>query len=114
MESVHLLKSHMQRLGISSWEKSKTVEILFIFLFLGLSITYSLTSLWYIAFTARSFDDYVNGSYYWTYSIMHLAWYFFFRLHRDDYNALFLDLVTIIGKSKLWSRLNQKVNVLIC
>lgn len=105
MVSFISLKKYLTVLGLRREETNigKILKIASNCAFLGLLVTFLLSTLWYFCFDAKVLADYTGCFYFMSCALLPMAWYLNYLWKRNEYTKLFTDLDEIIEKRELLS-----------
>lgn len=102
MGSFVLIKQYMCSIGLLwNFNRSKHFNIFLNCATLIFNMIFSVTTLWFVAFTATNFDEYTTGLYYLNCSVLMFWWYSGYLSHRSQFVELFTKIDEIIVKSEL-------------
>lgn len=103
MKSFEAVRGYLRWMGIVRLDSSYS-EIIFtrtlICSFYTIFIGHLFAEFSFLFLDAQSFRDYAEVSFYLGYALLVLSWYSSHFMHRQKYADIFIELDTIIAKSK--------------
>lgn len=108
MKSINLLTSYLRLFGVLPilTEGGWNLSIISNFIFYAICLLSLSSTLYFFAFTAQIFSEYVETFYYITHSMLMLSWYSVYLTQRKSYGSLIVELDEIIEKRKVMSYSN--------
>lgn len=101
METFAILREYMSLIGVLwNCNRSRHFYIILNCVFLALAIIFFLSTFWFFAFAAVTFDEYAASFYFISCSLLMLSWYSNYLWQRSKYVELFTELGIMIEKSE--------------
>lgn len=92
------LKFYLSLMGL--WKRGEHYDLVLNLVFLGFFINFVVSSLWFFLFTAQTIIEFSKCFYYMMSAFLVLAWYSIYLYQRNEYAQVFVDLDTMMEKSK--------------
>lgn len=100
MKSFVLLKNNLSLFGIlRDNSRGKYFSLISICAIFGSTVIYFVSTFWYFALTANTFNERANSFYYVSSSLLMFTWYSIYLIQRVKYIDLFNELDSIIERS---------------